>query len=51
MISFDEKPLGGIDDLHRYLTMIDLSRSYKVVALRKSQRIETIVLPIEADAA
>lgn len=51
MISFDEKPLGAIDDLHRYLTMIDLSRSYKVVALRKSQRIETIILPIEAEAA
>jgi len=51
MIAFDERPLRGIDDLHRYLTMIDLSRSYKIVALRKSQRIETIILPIEADAA
>ncbi|MDQ6932224.1 MAG: trypsin-like peptidase domain-containing protein [Candidatus Eremiobacteraeota bacterium] len=51
LVRFDEKPLGGIDDLHRYLTMIDLSRSYKLVALRKAERIESIILPIEADAA
>ncbi|HEY8313345.1 MAG TPA: trypsin-like peptidase domain-containing protein [Candidatus Baltobacteraceae bacterium] len=48
IVQFEERALRGIDDLHRRLTLIDLQRPYKLGVVRKSERIETLVLPIEA---
>ncbi len=48
LIAFEEQPVRGIDDLHRLLTLIDLRRSYRLTAIRKSEKIQPLVLPIEA---
>ncbi|MBV8726226.1 MAG: trypsin-like peptidase domain-containing protein [Candidatus Eremiobacteraeota bacterium] len=50
IVAFDEEALTGIDELHKKLTTIDLSRSRKLTVARKGERIETFVLPIEADS-
>lgn len=49
LIQFEEQPIRGIDDLHRRLTLLDLGRSYQLTVVRKSERITTLVLPIEAE--
>jgi S1-C subfamily serine protease len=48
LTAFEEQPVRGIDDLHRLLTLIDLRRSYRLTIIRKSERIQPLVLPIEA---
>jgi S1-C subfamily serine protease len=48
LVAFEEQPVRGIDELHRLLTLIDLQRSYRLTVIRKSEKIQTIVLPIEA---
>jgi S1-C subfamily serine protease len=48
LVAFEDEPVRGIDDLHRRLTMIDLRRSYRLTIVRKSERLQPIVLPIEA---
>ena len=50
IVAFDDSPLIGIDELHKMLTTIDLSRSRKLTIARKGERIETFVLPIEAES-
>ena len=47
LTAFEQQPLHGMDDLHRHLTLLDLRRSYKLSLVRKSERLTTIVLPIE----
>lgn len=49
IVAFDDQPLSGIDELHKMLTTIDLSQSRKLTLARKTERLETFVLPIEAD--
>jgi len=49
LIAFEERPLRSIDDLHRTLTLIDLRRSYRLTLIRKNERLQPIVLPIEAE--
>ena len=49
LIAFDNEPLLGVDQLHKLLTMIDLSQSHKLTIARKNERLETFVLPIEAE--
>jgi S1-C subfamily serine protease len=49
VVQFEEHRLRGIDDLHKRLTLIDLQRPYKLGVVRKSERVETLVLPIEAE--
>jgi S1-C subfamily serine protease len=48
LVAFEDDPIGGIDDLHRKLTLIDLRRSYRITLLRKRERVDTLVLPIDA---
>ncbi|MGZ3497883.1 MAG: S1C family serine protease [Vulcanimicrobiaceae bacterium] len=48
IVQFEGSQLRGIDDLHKRLTLIDLQRPYKLGVVRKSERVETLVLPIEA---
>lgn len=48
LIAFEDEAIGGIDDLHRKLTLLDLRRSYRLTVVRKRERINTIILPIDA---
>ncbi|MDQ6929775.1 MAG: trypsin-like peptidase domain-containing protein [Candidatus Eremiobacteraeota bacterium] len=49
IVALNDSPLRGIDDLHKLLTLIDLSQSVKLHIIRKHERLTTFVLPIEAD--
>ncbi len=48
LVAFEHDCIGGIDDLHRKLTLLDLRRSYRLTFLRKRERLTTLVLPIDA---
>ncbi|PZR57963.1 MAG: serine protease [Candidatus Meridianibacter frigidus] len=49
IIAFDGRPLLGVDDLHKALTLADLSAAHKLTVVRKRERLETFVLAVEAD--
>jgi S1-C subfamily serine protease len=49
LVAFEDQRLRGIDDLHRTLTVIDLRRSYRLTLIRKNERLQPLVLPIEAE--
>lgn len=48
LVAFEDEVIGGIDDLHRKLTLLDLRRSYRLTIVRKRERISKLVLPIDA---
>ncbi|GAC1391499.1 MAG: trypsin-like peptidase domain-containing protein [Vulcanimicrobiaceae bacterium] len=48
IVGFDAGALHGIDDLHKLLTLADLSQSHKLSIIRKHKQLTTYVLPTEA---
>ena len=48
ILSLGERPVAGVDDLHRYLTDEQIGVSLPLIALRRGRRIRVTIEPAEA---
>jgi S1-C subfamily serine protease len=50
IVAFDDKPIAGVDDLHRLLTDEAVGREAKITVLRRYERFEFLIQPEESPA-
>jgi len=50
ILSLGDQPVGGVDDLHRFLTEEKIGVGLPLVALRRGKRIGVTIVPAEAPA-
>jgi S1-C subfamily serine protease len=48
IVTFNDRPVTGVDDLHRFLTETAIGAPGRIGLLRRSERLELEVLPIES---
>ncbi len=48
IIAFGGRPVAGVDDLHRLLTEAQLGLKISIVVLRRTERLELVIVPEEA---
>ena len=48
ILSIGERPVAGVDDLHRYLTEEQIGASLTLTALRRGRRLRVTIVPAEA---
>jgi S1-C subfamily serine protease len=48
ILSLGERPVAGVDDLHRYLTEEQIGASLTLTALRRGRRLRLTIVPAEA---
>ncbi len=51
IVSLGDQPMGGVDDLHRFLTEERIGVSLPLIALRRGRRIRLTIEPAEAPAS
>ena len=48
IVTFDDRPVAGIDDLHRLLTDDRVGERYPITVIRRTEKIETTIVPAES---
>ena len=51
VIAFDDRPVAGIDDLHRALTHERVGAPTAITVIRRAEKLTLSVIPAEADSA
>ena len=47
IVSFEDQPVNGIDDLHRLLTAERIGRASRLTVVRRTEKLELSVTPSE----
>ena len=48
IVALDDKPIAGVDDLHRLLTDAQVGTRCRMTVIRHTDRLETTIVPVEA---